>query len=129
MSLRDDAIAIWKAGVAAVDSSLAVQRQIVATKDGLDIAGVRISLTSASRIEIVGAGKAGAGMASGVEAALLSTEYADRISGWVNVPADCVRKLKHIHLHAARPAGINEPTQQAVDGTAEILRRVLATET
>jgi glycerate 2-kinase len=35
-----------------------------------------------------------------------------------------VRKLKHIHLHAARPAGINEPTQQAVDGTAEILRRV-----
>lgn len=124
MSLRDDAIAIWKTGVAAVDSSLAVQRQIVATKDGLDIAGVRISLTSASRIEIVGAGKAGAGMASGVESALLSTRYADRIAGWVNVPSDCVRKLKHIHLHAARPAGINEPTQQAVDGTAEILRRV-----
>ena len=124
MSLRDDAIAIWKAGVAAVDSALAVERQIVATDNELQIAGVTISLHPASRIEIVGAGKAGAGMASGVQAALLSTHYADRISGSVNVPADCVRKLKHIHLHAARPAGINEPTQAAVDGTAEILRRV-----
>jgi len=124
MSLRDDAIAIWTAGVAAVDSSLAVERQIVSTSNELQIAGVQISLLPASRIEIVGAGKAGAGMASGVEAALLSAKVADRISGWVNVPADCVRKLKHIHLHAARPAGINEPTQAAVDGTAEILRRV-----
>ncbi len=124
MSLRDDAIAIWTAGVAAVDSSLAVERQIVSTSNELQIAGVQISLRSASRIEIVGAGKAGAGMASGVEAALLSAKVGDRISGWVNVPADCVRKLKHIHLHAARPAGINEPTQAAVDGTAEILRRV-----
>jgi len=124
MSLRDDAIAIWKAGVAAVDSSLAVQRQIVATKNELQIAGVRVSLSPASRIEIVGAGKAGAGMASGVEAAFLAAKETDRISGWVNVPADCVRKLKRIHLHAARPAGINEPTQQAVDGTAEILSRV-----
>jgi len=124
MSLRDDAIAIWTAGVAAVDSSLAVERQIVSTSNELQIAGVQISLLPASRIEIVGAGKAGAGMASGIEAALLSAKVADRISGWVNVPADCVRKLKHIHLHAARPAGINEPTQAAVDGTAEILRRV-----
>ena len=126
MSLRDDAIAIWKAGVAAVDSSLAVERQIISNNDELQIAGVQISLPPASRIEIVGAGKAGAGMASGVEAALLSTKVADRFSGWVNVPADCVRKLKHVHLHAARPAGINEPTQAAVDGTAEILRRVQA---
>ena len=124
MSLRDDAIAIWKAGVAAVDSSLAVERQIISTGAELQIAGVQISLPPANRIEIVGAGKAGAGMASGAETALLSSKFGDRISGWVNVPADCVRKLKHLHLHAARPAGINEPTQAAVDGTAEILRRV-----
>ncbi len=124
MSLRDDAIAIWKAGVAAADASQAVERQIVHAKDELKIAGVQISLPPANRIEIVGGGKAGAGMASGVEAALLPTKFSDRISGWINVPADCVRKLKRIHLHAARPAGINEPTQDAVDGTAEILRRV-----
>ncbi len=126
MSLRDDAIAIWKAGVAAVDSSLAVERQIVAAGAELQIAGVQISLPPANRIEIVGAGKAGAGMASGVESALLSSDFRDRFSGWVNVPADCVRKLNRLHLHAARPAGINEPTQEAVGGTAEILRRVQA---
>ncbi|MDA1230962.1 MAG: DUF4147 domain-containing protein [Planctomycetota bacterium] len=124
MSLRDDAVAIWKAGVAAVDSSLAVARQIHVGQDELQIADVRVPLSSARHIEIVGAGKAGAGMASSVEAALLSSEVADRVSGWVNVPADCVRTLNRIHLHAARPAGLNEPTQEAVDGTQEILRRV-----
>lgn len=124
MSLRDDAIAIWKAGVAAVDSSLAVARRIHVGQDALQIADVRVPLSSSTQIEIVGAGKAGAGMASGVEAALLSPGVADRISGWVNVPADCMRTLNRIHLHAARPAGLNEPTQEAVDGTQEILRRV-----
>ena len=124
MSLRDDAIAIWTAGLAAVDSARSVEQQIRVQPDQLWIAGVGIQIPSAARIEIVGAGKAGAGMASGIEAALSSANFADRISGWVNVPADCVRPLKHIHLHAARPAGLNEPTQEAVEGTQEILRRV-----
>ena len=124
MSLRDDAIAIWTAGIAAVDSAKSVEQQIRVQQDQLWIADVRIQMPPAGRIEVVGAGKAGAGMASGIEAALLSTNVADRISGWVNVPADCVRQLKCIHLHAARPAGLNEPTQEAVQGTQEILRRV-----
>lgn len=124
MSLRDDAIAIWTAGLAAVNSAKSVEQQIRIQPDRLWIADVRIQLPSSGRIEIVGAGKAGAGMASGIEAALSSSHLADRISGWVNVPADCVRPLKHIHLHAARPAGLNEPTQEAVQGTLEILRRV-----
>ncbi|MEJ7594966.1 MAG: DUF4147 domain-containing protein [Planctomycetaceae bacterium] len=124
MSLRDDAIAIWTAGLAAVDSAKSVEQQIRVQQDQLWIAGIRIPMPEAGRIEVVGAGKAGAGMASGVEAALLATNLADRVSGWVNVPADCVRPLKHIHLHAARPAGLNEPTQEAVQGTQEILRRL-----
>ena len=33
-----------------------------------------------------------------------------QLTGWINVPADCVRPLKWIRLHAARPAGVNEPT-------------------
>ena len=124
MSLRNDAVAIWSAGIAAVDSAKSVEQQIRVQQDQLWIADVRIRMPSAGRIEVVGAGKAGAGMASGIEAALLDTNFADRVSGWVNVPADCVRPLKHIHLHAARPAGLNEPTQEAVQGTQEILRRV-----
>jgi len=124
MSLRDDAIAIWTAGLAAVDSAKSVEQQIRVHHDQLWIADVRIQLPIAGRIEVVGAGKAGAGMASGIEIALLDTKFAEGVSGWVNVPADCVRPLKRIHLHAARPAGRNEPTQEAVQGTQEILRRV-----
>lgn len=124
MSLRDDAIAIWSAGIAAVDSAQSVVRQIRVQQDQLWIADVQIPISSAGRIEVIGAGKAGAGMAAGIEAALVTTNFSDRISGWVNVPADCVRPLQHIQLHAARPAGLNEPTQEAVRGTQEILRRV-----
>ena len=124
MSLRDDAIAIWAAGLAAVDSASSVEQQIRVQRDQLWVADVCIQLPSAGHIEVVGAGKAGAGMASGIEAALLSSNFADRVSGWVNVPADCMRPLICIHLHAARPAGLNEPTQEAVRGTQEILRRV-----
>ena len=124
MSLRHDAVAIWNAGVAAVDSSQAVQRHVRIEDNCLLLADVRIPLTTTRRIEVVGAGKAGAGMAHGIESSLLETQLADHISGWVNVPADCVRPLKRIHLHAARPAGLNEPTADAVRGTQEILRRV-----
>ena len=47
-----------------------------------------------------------------------------QLSGWINVPADCVRPLKHIHLHSARPPGVNEPTKEGMAGAAEILRIV-----
>ena len=45
-----------------------------------------------------------------------------QLSGWVNVPDDCVRPLARIHLHAARPAGVNEPTAAGVEGSREMLR-------
>ncbi len=46
------------------------------------------------------------------------------MTGWINVPADCVRKLTRISLHAGRPAGVNEPTAAGVWGSTEILRLV-----
>jgi hydroxypyruvate reductase len=46
------------------------------------------------------------------------------VAGWVNVPANCVRQLERIHLHAARPAGVNEPTADGLAGAEEILRLV-----
>jgi len=84
-----------------------------------------IDLRAIRRIAVVGAGKAGAGMAAAVEE-LLGESLADEkdLTGWVNVPADCLRPLSKIHLHAARPAGLNEPTEEGVAGTAEILRLV-----
>ncbi|MEX2026138.1 MAG: DUF4147 domain-containing protein, partial [Pirellulaceae bacterium] len=49
---------------------------------------------------------------------------AKQVTGWLNVPADCVRPLSSIHLHAARPAGINEPTEAGVAGSQRILELV-----
>ena len=122
--LADDALAIWRAGVAAVESQSLVQRQIRVEDGRLKVAGIDWPLTPATRLLVVGAGKAGAGMAAGVEAAVAGTPFASRLSGWVNVPEDCVRALPHIHLHPARPAGVNEPTEAGIVGTEAILKIV-----
>jgi len=47
-----------------------------------------------------------------------------QVAGWVNVPADCVRPLRAIHLHAARAAGSNEPTAEGIAGAEAMLRMV-----
>lgn len=124
MSLREDAIQIWKAGVAAVDSERLVNNAITCTSDSLCICGQSIRLADLNRVQVVGAGKAGAGMARGVISALRNLPSGIDVSGWVNVPADCVESLNKIHLHAARPAGVNEPTEAGVRGTQEIIRRI-----
>ncbi len=84
-----------------------------------------IGLDGVGRIAVVGAGKAGAGMAAALEQTLGPTwSAAKQLTGWVNVPDDCVRRLKHVHLHGARPAGRNEPTPEGLAGAEEILRIV-----
>ncbi len=123
-SLRNDAEVIWQAGVEAVDSARLVRKAIRRTDTTLTICGHEISFAEVGRLVVVGAGKAGAGMAQGFEAAVGETVLRDLVSGWVNVPADCVRPLQKIHLHAARPAGLNEPTSAGVFGAERILEIV-----
>ena len=85
----------------------------------------RLVLAEVERIVVVGAGKAGAGMAAAMEEVLgPQLAAAHQLSGWVNVPADCVRPLEHITLHAARPAGVNEPTEAGVQGARQILELI-----
>jgi glycerate 2-kinase len=127
-SLRDDALAIWRAAVAAVDSELLVRRVVHKTTDTLTICGNELPLNSIGRICVVGGGKAGAGMAAALEAEL-EPDLLDRLDGWVNVPDDCVHPLRKITLHGARPPGQNEPTERGVIGTRRILERVGALET
>lgn len=122
--LRTDARAIWNAAVAAVDSAKLVRDQLRLDGSILHIGDESLSLEGVRRIVVVGCGKAGAGMAAGVEQALASVLETKQVAGWVNVPADCVRPLQCIHLHAARPAGVNEPTEAGVAGSLEILRLV-----
>ena len=111
-SLRDDALHIWQAGVAAVQP----ERLVAEALQELALAPL---LRAAERILVVGAGKAGAAMSAGLEAALGSD--VERVSGVVNVPAESVRPLQRIRLHAARPAGSNHPTAEGVAGTRAII--------
>ena len=121
---RHQAEQIWRAGVNAVDPRKLVQDSISFTETDLIISGHQFPLSKLGRIFVVGAGKAGATMAAGFEAAMPEQILNEKVSGWVNIPADCNRPLKKIHLHPARPPGVNEPTREAVQGTREILRLV-----
>lgn len=120
-SLRAAAEQIWRAGVCAVDSERLVAQAIQRSGDQLVICGETWPLERLRRIVVVGGGKAGAGMAAGVEQALGPDVVTAKLTGWINVPADCVRMLDRIHLHPARPAGCNEPRPEGVEGAERIL--------
>jgi hydroxypyruvate reductase/glycerate 2-kinase len=112
---REHALAIWQAAVAAAEPARLVA---AALADPI----LHEQLCLAKRIIVVGAGKAGAPMCEAVESAL--ADRLDLVESIVNVPAESVRPLQRIRLHAARPAGTNQPTAQGVQGTREILRLV-----
>ena len=123
--LRDDAQEIWAAGVAAVDSKRLVEQAVTLGDQALRIEDQQFTLTNTKRIVVIGAGKAGAGMAAGLENLLYDQEhFSGTIEGWINVPADCTHSLRSIHLHPARPAGLNEPTEDGVTGSKQILELV-----
>ena len=145
--LRSDALGIWHAGLEAVRSDRLVRRAFRVEGSRLVVGPEEIPLAAVRRIAVVGAGKAGAGMAAAIENALGPHLAAQKhLTGWVNVPADCAassvdrtRRVRpsahrprergarcglHIHLHPARPAGLNEPTAEGVAGAEQILRLV-----
>lgn len=107
---RAHALAIWQSAVDAVRPEPLVQTAVAAEP----------AIRAAPRVLVVGAGKAGPGMAVGLEAAL--TDQLDRVEGLVNVPAAMTATLKKVRLHAARPQGVNEPTAEGVAGAEEMLR-------
>lgn len=121
--LRNDAETIWRAGVAAVDSAWLVEQAVGVDGDQLIVGDLPVSLSWLNRIAVVGAGKAGAGMAAAFEEQV-GPELLERVTGWVNVPEDCIRPLERITLHGARPAGHNEPTAAGVLGSEKILEIV-----
>ncbi|MSR58070.1 MAG: DUF4147 domain-containing protein [Planctomycetaceae bacterium] len=122
--LRHDALDIWHAGVNAVRSERLIGQVVKHVADTLTVCGHSYSLAQIRQIAVVGAGKGGAGMAAAIEEALGPDLVDGKVLGWVNVPADCVRPLRRIHLHAARPAGVNEPTEAGVVGAERILEIV-----
>jgi glycerate 2-kinase len=115
--LRDHALAIWLAAVDAVHPSRLIP-------DAIANPSLRIqeAVRHAPRILVVGAGKAGVAMSAALENAL--PDLAARMEGIVNVPADTVRPLHAIRLHAARPGKMNQPTAEGVEGARQILQLV-----
>ncbi|MBA4063200.1 MAG: glycerate kinase [Isosphaera sp.] len=107
---RERAVEIWRAAVDAVRPGPLVE------------AAVRgeAAVSAAPRVLVVGAGKAGPGMAAGLETAL--ADRLDRVEGLVNVPAGMTADLRRVRLHAARPPGVNEPRPEGVAGAEEMLR-------
>jgi len=106
----EHALGIWRSAVEAVRPEPLVETAIAALPE----------VRSAPRILVVGAGKAGPGMALGLEKALAS--QLDRVEGLLNVPAGMSAPLQRVRLHAARPQGVNEPRPEGVAGTEEMLR-------
>jgi glycerate 2-kinase len=107
---REHALAVWWSAVEAVRPEPLVRVAVSAEP----------LLREASRVLVVGAGKAGPGMACGLEEAL--ADRLDRLEGLIAVPEGMSAPLKRIRLHAARPRGVNEPTAEGVAGAEEMLR-------
>jgi hydroxypyruvate reductase len=123
--LRTDVERIWRAGVAAVLPERLVPENVRVDGHWLVVGDDTIDLRPVERIAIVGAGKAAGAMAVALETVFGPQLLAEKnVTGWVNVPADCVVPTQRVHLHAARPAGVNEPRPEGVEGTEQILKIV-----
>lgn len=112
---------IWQAAIEAVKSETLVGAQLRVQSDSLWIAGRAIPLAEFDRLIVVGAGKAGAGMARGAAHELAPLRASKHLEGWINVPADCVEANDYFVIHPGRPAGVNEPTPDGVRGAQQIM--------
>ncbi len=112
--LRQDARAIFDAGIAAADSYRAIERHVCIENATLSVAGKEYNLDHYQRVLVIGAGKASARMAQALEDLL-----GNRISGGVI-------NVKHGHAAALRAITVNQashplPDQAGYDGARAIV--------
>ncbi|QEG40622.1 glycerate kinase type-2 family protein [Roseimaritima ulvae] len=125
MSLRQQTLQIWNAGVDAVRADRLISEQVRFHNAAVEIQDERFPVPAGGHVEVVGAGKAATAMASGIAQAFVQREQFDAsLAGWVNVPDQTQQDVEGFHVHVGRPAGVNEPTQEAISGTQAILDRV-----
>mgnify|MGYP006140859831 CR=1 FL=1 len=144
-NLRQDAVEIWNAGVDAVRAAALIHREVTVERELLMIGSHQWNRCDFDRIIVVGAGKAGTAMTTGLLESLCDWLP---VTGWVNVPQGTEVTAPQgtevtapqgtevtnaedgqppnglVRLHAARPAGVNEPTTQGVFGTEQIIEMV-----
>ncbi|MFN6051733.1 MAG: DUF4147 domain-containing protein, partial [Planctomycetia bacterium] len=105
---------IWKQGVAAVDPKAVIKAW------AQNFWNNTVFQTKNPKIFVLGGGKAVCAMASGFVDSLPVNH--PEINGWINVPEGQLPKMDIVHLHPARPAGMNLPTQLAVEGSQKMLK-------
>ena len=122
--IRDDAIEIWKAGVAAVHGRTLVENAVHLEETRLSIGEQEYDLKEFDRIVVVGGGKFSHFMAEGLEHALGNEVALEKsLAGLVSVPdgSNSQVSLRFIESVECRPAGINLPTQRVLDATERML--------
>lgn len=124
--LREDALAIWRAGVDSLDPLRLLPSVVSVSDRWLCIGDLEFDLQRLGRILVVGGGKAGCTMARGLEAALGNELVsAGRLGGLLSVPGDCLSPAPQaIRLFAGRPAGINEPRAEGAAAATTMLQQV-----
>jgi len=120
-NLTTDAIEIWNASVDAVRARPLVQRVVRCDRNAFQVEEHRWSRSDFDSLLVIGAGKAATEMTAGL---LEAVGDAMPIRGWINVPGGTERSLPGIKVTVARPAGVNEPTEQGVAATRYILQQV-----
>ena len=89
--LREDAEAVFRAGLEAVDPIRAVERHVGRANDTLTVGERDYDLSKFERIFVVGAGKASAAMGQAIETVL----------GDAEVPFEAVQSLIELHKNRA----------------------------
>jgi glycerate 2-kinase len=148
--LRSDALAIWSAGVRAVQGFRLVTEQLVIDDHwlGLPEQDLWIDLRTTRKIFVAGAGKATASMARGV-AQVLAPQPVESLNGHVQIPEEAefdldatsvfgaidLRSIMEngepsepipdwLKLYHVRPAGSNLVTDAAVAKTQELCQKL-----
>ena len=129
-----NAIDLWRRGVRAVEPKEAVARSVhcrasggwsfevlFRQNDGRTAAEI---LPPGAKVIVVGFGKASGAMADACEEIFAPLISSGRLTGWVNLPADQLSDGRVIHRHAGRPAGVNEPRPEGVEGTRKIVELI-----
>ena len=116
--LYDDARSIWSTAIRHVEPEYLLKNHILVQQ-------LKETLASYERVVVVGAGKAAAGMAAGIES-LFGEHFLDthQVTGLISVPEGSGRCLRSIHVKETRPAGQNVPTQDVIRVTHNILKTV-----
>ncbi len=115
VALRTDARCIYDAALRAVDPAVAIRRHVERNGNRLMIDGISYDMDRIDRCFVVGAGKAGAMMASAMESML-----GDRLSGGVvNVKFGHTTPLRRVELIEA---GHPIPDAAGVEGTEKIVK-------